>query len=76
MSRHPIYTIEVDTPEMKESYCLAWFDQFPSCQSCGKPSEGILHGLGNESFGHHCLNCAKKRLKAASKVREEMRDEN
>ena len=48
---------------MTENPDIRWFDAFPSCQRCRKPSNGILRGVGNASFGYHCRRCADKRLK-------------
>lgn len=45
-----------------------WFDAFPSCQDCRKPSNGILRGNGNASYGYHCQKCADKKLTAARRV--------
>ena len=50
---------------------LRWFEQQDrKCAMCGKPATGILRGVRNESYGHHCLKCAQKRLKESAKVRD------
>lgn len=56
---------------LDESPRIMWFEEFPKCR-CGKPSAGILRGMQNESFGHHCKKCAEARLKASKKVRNEV----
>lgn len=48
---------------------LRWFEQFPKCAECGKTAQGILRGSQNQSYGHHCLRCAERRLKASEKAR-------
>lgn len=53
---------------MVETEHLRWFEAFPRC-SCGKPSNGILRGDTNQSYGHHCSKCANKRLKESNRVR-------
>lgn len=55
---------------MTETPNLRWFEAFPNCR-CGKKSEGILRGVGNESYGHHCRKCAGQRLKDSAKARGE-----
>ncbi len=54
---------------MVETVHLRWFEEFPNC-ACGRPSNGILKGDRNQSYGHHCKKCADKRLKASAKERE------
>jgi len=50
---------------------LRWFeDQDHKCSRCGKPSQGILRGVANESYGRHCRKCAEKRLSDSKKRRE------
>lgn len=56
---------------MSETTLLRWFDHFPSCQRCGKASNGILRGQGNASYGYHCNKCAEKRLKDSEKARKQ-----
>lgn len=56
---------------MDETPELRWFEAFPRC-SCGKPSNGILRGSQNQSYGHHCNACAARRLKASDKVRKRL----
>ena len=56
---------------MTETTRLRWFEEFPKCAQCGKKSRGILRGLANDSYGHHCKKCADKRLKDSAKAREE-----
>jgi hypothetical protein len=53
---------------MTESIHLRWFEEFPKCP-CGKTARGILRGDQNQSYGHHCLPCAKKRLRDSEKAR-------
>ncbi len=53
----------VETPNLR------WFEGFPSCRVCGKPSAGVLRGVQNESYGHHCKRCAERRLKASDRAR-------
>lgn len=53
----------------KETPRLRWFDEYARCR-CGKRSEGVLRGLGNESYGPHCKRCADARLSASKKERE------
>jgi hypothetical protein len=55
-----------------ESPFIAWFEEFPKCL-CGRTATGILRGDRNQSFGHHCDACAKRRLKASAKERERER---
>lgn len=54
---------------MAETTQLRWFEQFPRCARCGKTAQGILRGSCNESYGHHCLRCAERRLKDSEKAR-------
>ena len=54
---------------MSETTELRWFEQFPNCP-CGKPSNGILRGSVNQSFGHWCKRCAERRLRASERERE------
>lgn len=54
---------------MSESPSIRWFEEFPNCR-CGNVARGILRGDQNQSFGYHCLRCAKKRLNDSAKVRE------
>lgn len=56
-----------------EAPWLRWFEEFPSCSQCRKPSAGILRGGRNESYGHHCKRCAERRLKASEKARAALR---
>ena len=51
----------------EETPHLRWFDELNRC-ACGKPSTGILRGVGNTSFGPHCRQCALRRLKASEKA--------
>lgn len=53
---------------LEDSPDLRWFEEFAKCR-CGKPSNGILRGSQNQSFGYHCKRCAEKRLKASERVR-------
>lgn len=54
---------------MSETPHLRWFEAFARCP-CGKPSAGILRGVGNESYGPHCRKCAERRLRASELVRK------
>lgn len=53
-----------DTPDLR------WFERYPACRQCGKPSAGLLRDVRNSSYGDHCQKCADKRLKASARVRE------
>jgi hypothetical protein len=55
--------------ELDEDPDIQWFEKFPSCRFCPKPSAGILRGRSNQSYGHHCERCAKKRLADAKQAR-------
>lgn len=56
---------------VKGNPALRWFDENPRCR-CGKPSNGILRGIRNDSYGYRCNPCAKKELAAAEKARQNM----
>lgn len=58
----------------RETTELRWFDQYPTCRMCGKPSAGVLMGSRNESYGAHCKRCADKRLKASEATRARLSD--
>jgi predicted sulfurtransferase len=49
---------------------LRWFDAYPPCRQCGKPSAGRLMDVRNTNYGDHCKKCADKRLKHAKAYRE------
>lgn len=54
-----------------ETADLRWFERTDmKCGQCGKRATGILRGVRNESYGHHCQRCADKRLKASEKARK------
>lgn len=55
---------------LPETPDLRWFDAYPTCRMCGKPSAGILRSSNNSSYGDHCKKCADKRLALSKKVRE------
>lgn len=58
---------------LAESPEVQWFLRITrDCRMCGKPSNGILYGRQNESFGEHCQKCADKRIAAAKRVRAEI----
>lgn len=57
------------TEALEDSPEIRWFKKFPVCARCGKNSHGILRGSQNQSFGHHCLKCADKRIAASKRVR-------
>lgn len=57
-----------------ESSRIQWFEKMPKCR-CGKVATGILRGIQNESFGHHCDNCAARRIKDSKAVRAAMEAE-
>lgn len=59
---------------LEESPEVQWFDAHSSCRVCGKKSDGILRGLRNQSYGEHCRKCAERRIKAAKKVREILKE--
>lgn len=55
---------------IEENPEVQWFNPIVrKCRMCGKPSNGILYGRQNESFGEHCQKCADKRIAAAKRVR-------
>lgn len=61
---------------IEENPEVQWFEPIKrTCCMCGKPSNGILHGRRNESFGEHCQKCADKRIAAAKRVRESLAKE-
>jgi hypothetical protein len=60
---------------MTETPRLRWFEVFSACRMCAKPSQGILRGLENESYGPHCRKCAEMRL-ARSKTERERIERN
>ena len=49
---------------------LRWFEAFPKCCMCGKPSAGLLRGSADADYGHHCKRCAERRLKDSARVRD------
>ena len=51
---------------------LHWFDPYPTCRMCGKPSAGRLMDVRNTNYGDHCRKCADKRLAAAKRYREQV----
>lgn len=53
----------------EEVTTLRWFDAFAKCR-CGKDSNGILRGDGNESYGAYCRKCAEKRLRKSDEARK------
>jgi hypothetical protein len=53
---------------LSETPRLRWFEANPHCR-CGKKSDGILRGDGNESYGPHCRKCAERRLRQSKLVR-------
>ena len=53
---------------MTETTSLRWFEDFPKCP-CGKVAHGILRGDQNQSYGYHCRQCARKRLRDSKKAR-------
>lgn len=55
---------------MEHEADLRWFDAYPSCRQCGKPSAGRLMDVRNTNYGDHCKKCADKRLKHAKAYRE------
>lgn len=58
---------------LEENPDVQWFERIErKCRMCGKPSNGILRGTRNESFGEHCQKCADKRIAAAKKVRAQI----
>lgn len=58
------------TKRLEETPHLRWFDRYPPCRMCKKPSAGLLRGTSNESYGDHCQRCADKRLTASERVRQ------
>ncbi len=60
---------------MDETAQLRWFEKFPRCWGCGKPSSGILRGDVNQSYGHHCTKCAARRLKSSAIIRAKAKGE-
>lgn len=60
---------------MSETPNLRWFDEYSKCR-CGKPSAGILRGVGNASYGDHCKACAAKRLKASQRERDKAEEKS
>lgn len=50
---------------------LRWFDPYPPCRQCGKPSAGRLMDVRNTNYGDHCKKCAEKRLKHAEAWRKQ-----
>lgn len=55
---------------MKPEADLRWFDKYPRCRQCDKPSAGRLMDVRNTNYGDHCLKCAEKRLKDAEAYRK------
>jgi len=50
---------------------LRWFEAYPPCGRCSKRADGILRGVGNDSYGAHCRRCAERRLKDSARARGE-----
>lgn len=57
---------------LNENPDLRWFERTATkCSRCRRAeATGILRGARNESFGPHCDQCAKRRLRDAERVRD------
>lgn len=60
---------------LDETPRLRWFEAYRRCR-CGKKSDGILRGDGNESYGDHCQKCADRRLRQSELVRKQLEKEH